>query len=101
MLFVNADSSQSKYPNAFLEGGRKLVWFPSPGQTQFNPLIKRMLAASIPGPDSIVKVCLCAHMTRFPRPPSTALAFERTGPCRAISGGTTDPQKSNDICAQL
>ena len=47
MLFVNAEpASQAKYANKFLEGGRRLVWFPAPGQTQHHPLIKRMLHAT-------------------------------------------------------
>ena len=47
MLFVNAEtSSEKKYDNAFLEGGRKLVWFPSTGQTRHHPLIKRMLSTN-------------------------------------------------------
>lgn len=49
MLFVNAETSpEKKYANAFLEGGRKLVWFPSTGQTRHHPLIKRMLSANEP-----------------------------------------------------
>ena len=47
MLFVNAEKSpERKYGNVFLEGGRKLVWFPSAGQTRQHPLIKRMLNAN-------------------------------------------------------
>lgn len=47
MLFVNAEvAAEPKYPNAFLEGGRKLVWFPSFGQTRHHPLIQRMLSAA-------------------------------------------------------
>lgn len=58
MLFVNADPEQSKYVNKFLENGRKLVWFPAAGQTQYHPLIQRLLAASRPRPQGQLQVPL-------------------------------------------
>ena len=49
MLFVNIDhyAGTSRYPNTFPESGRKVVWFPSPGQSQKHPVIRRMLALPV------------------------------------------------------
>ncbi len=44
MLFVNVDNQgTTAYPNTFPEAGRKLVWFPGPGQTERHPMVRRML----------------------------------------------------------
>lgn len=45
MLFVNIDPNAGsfEYPNTFPEAGRRLVWFPSPGQTERHPVLRRML----------------------------------------------------------
>lgn len=45
MLFVNIDpgAAGAPYANTFPEGGRRLVWFPSAGQSARNPVIRRML----------------------------------------------------------
>jgi len=31
------------YPNTFLEAGRKLIWFPGPGQTERHPVVRKLL----------------------------------------------------------
>ncbi|KAK9844108.1 hypothetical protein WJX81_004674 [Elliptochloris bilobata] len=47
-LFVNVLPPESApYPNAFLDGGRRITWYPSPAHSSRHPLMLRMLGAEL------------------------------------------------------
>ena len=66
VLFVNLDAGggggASRYPNEFVRGEAgetRLTWFPSPGQGESHPLVRRLLSPKIAGGEKHSVLLFC------------------------------------------